>query len=644
MGNALDAAKFSVERGNTGVGDNKELFKGLDDFSTGVKTWKENIDSERLKLKTDTAQKYREAEKDVYDNLPSDKTDKDLALKALASYKDQLYSNMNLVKSGMIKPEDNLIFQENGKQSFNILANQINSYAERREEALQRAKGFYTTNEKGEKVYQDPISGKYEASLQDLQSRLGNPEFSDISFGENGMGRITFYKTTVDEDTGTRVLVKDDEGKPIPIKGLNSMSVLSFDRGRNQKADRLDLQKNIMSIVGPDTALGQTFEKMSSRGLMQGTIEDNQRQNPQLKVMIEDGVSSLTSTPDRIVSILSDNGLQEEQSQPLNMAQWADLTDAQKKETISYTWIDSSGKTNVGTKSKYIQLVTSANGQIVPKLNKNDIDAAENVARTSIYSALKKDITSGGTKRSEWDPNRNNNNKNQKEKDLATFTLIDQVVGEGNQNSLEALVRALPNILSYKINNGEVIFSKKDGTKTAPIKISGDIKAVDVGKSLAAELMQAGDAQLFTENSKYKDGTTFVNKGVNDFTPFRKGKKTFQALGALTLLDAKGNIKYGNQIIAAKVESKMAETANALIARIVKDYDGIRDIKVDSVDEAGFSDTISIIIDGVKYSNTGYEEENREWLNKSLNTALKGGTPSGKQKEEGRWDNINTKK
>ena len=53
-------------------------------------------------------------------------------------YKDRLYGNMGLVQAGMVKPEDNLIFQENGKQSFDILAQQINGYAKEKENYIKR--------------------------------------------------------------------------------------------------------------------------------------------------------------------------------------------------------------------------------------------------------------------------------------------------------------------------------------------------------------------------------------------------------------------------------------------------------------------------------------------------------------------------
>ena len=637
MGNALEAAKFSILQGNTGVDDKSTLIKGIDDFAGDVKTWKDNIDAARLKLKTDTASKYREAEKEVYENLPSDKTDRDLALKALASYKDQLYGNMGLVQAGMIKPEDNLIFQENGKQSFEILANQINDYAKRREETLKRSKGYYETNEdgsqkldaQGKPIYVPPASGAYEASLQDLQSRMGNPEFTNVTFGENGMAKVTFYKTEIDELTGTRVLIKDADGNPIPIDGLKDMSVLSFDRGRNQRADRLDLQTNVMNVVGPNTALGQTFDTMSKNGLLLGTIEDNQRANPQLKAMIDDGVSTLTSTPDRIVSILSDNGPQSQQSIPLNVAQWDGLTDAQKKETVTYTWTDASGNQQTGTKSKYIKLVTSANGQIVPELEPKDREAAENIARTSVYAALKKDITDKGTKRSEFqkkDPKPGDDKKD------STFKLIDQVVGTGNRDSLEAIVRENPNVVNFEINKAdpadkgsvdEVIFTKADGTKTAPIPLGEGRDAVDVGKLFAAEL--GYPAEAYANKSDYKAGDP-LSQDIKDFENFETPKESYGGLGKLAIGKDGNDITYASQYIEKDDEGEMAAKAQVVVDKARARYGDIPNIKVsfDDLSNMDGTDEISITIDGVKYKNVGYTSDNHKWLMENLDRALSG--------------------
>ena len=646
MGNALDAAKFSIEKGNTGVGTKKTLLEGIDNFATGVKTWKENIDEARLKLKTDTASKYREAEKEVYENLPSDKTDRDLALKALANYKDQLYGNMGLVQAGMIKPEDNLIFQENGKQSFEILANQINEYAKRREETLKRAKGYYETNEdgttkldaQGNPIYVNPVSGAYEASLQDLQSRMGNPEFTDVTFGENGMAKVTFYKTEVDSLTGTRVLVKDADGNPIPIDGLKGMSVLSFDRGRNQRADRLDLQKSIMTVVGPDTPLGQTFEMMSQKGLLIGTIEDNQRANPQLKNMIDDGVATLTSTPDRIVSILSDNGTQSEQSIPLNIAQWDDLTDNQRKETVNYTWVDEKGKTQTGVKSKYIKLVTSANGQIVPELNQRDREAADNIVRSSIHAALKKDITDKGTKLAEFDPYRESktNAKNEEKDFQASVDLID-LAATGDASSLKALVAENPDKISaYDITGTgkdmQLVFLDTDGNRMAPISLSG--LGVDAGKQIAAQLQLK--SQRYFDKSKLK-GTNKKAGGTE--SSYKTVTKEYAGLGAFNLgvSESDGIKRAGTaaEVFASATENNPDEedvigVANTIIQKAMQEYDIDSNIQVSNIDESGPNDRYVITVNGVDYKSPAQSSrKNHTWLQANIDRVLRGEEPSG---------------
>jgi hypothetical protein len=58
-GNALTGAMFSVNKGNTGVGTKKTTFEAIDKGIKGVQDWKDNIDEERLKLKTDTVKLRR---------------------------------------------------------------------------------------------------------------------------------------------------------------------------------------------------------------------------------------------------------------------------------------------------------------------------------------------------------------------------------------------------------------------------------------------------------------------------------------------------------------------------------------------------------------------------------------------------------
>lgn len=475
MGNALDAAKFSIEQGNTGVGTKKELLAGIDKGIKGVKEWKENIDKQRLDLKKNTAEKYRQAELKTMENLPSDKTSRDLAIKALANYKDRLYGNMGLVQSGNIKPEDNLIFQENGKQSFEILAQQINGYAKEKENYIKRLKGYYELNEDGTKkigadglpIFVPPTSGGVDQSLQDLHDRMGNPDFTEMTFGENGMGKITFFKTKIDEATKTRVLDLDADGKPQPYDGIKDMSVLAFNNKRNQTAEKVDLAKETEAAIGKDTPLGQIFEKMDNFGKMLGVVTDDMRNNPQLNRLLQDAVSAAAATTDQQTSILSDNGPESERSITLNEFEAQELKDQgiDLDEKIDYTYIDTDpssdtyGEELTGKKSKYIQMVMSKNNQIVPVVSADDKLAAERIAGSSFYSGLRRDITDGGTKRSEFqarEPKPADTNLKKQKVGRVEFSKrlamggeeADKALEEMNQSGLYTLEKGYNQILS----------------------------------------------------------------------------------------------------------------------------------------------------------------------------------------------------
>lgn len=475
MGNALDAAKFSIEQGNTGVGTKKELLAGIDKGIKGVKEWKENIDKQRLDLKKNTAEKYRQAELKTMENLPSDKTSRDLAIKALANYKDRLYGNMGLVQSGNIKPEDNLIFQENGKQSFDILAQQINGYAKEKENYIKRLKGYYELNEDGTKkigadglpIFVPPTSGGVDQSLQDLHDRMGNPDFTEMTFGENGMGKITFFKTKIDEATKTRVLDLDADGKPQPYDGIKDMSVLAFNNKRNQTAEKVDLAKETEAAIGKDTPLGQIFEKMDNFGKMLGVVTDDMRNNPQLNRLLQDAVSAAAATTDQQTSILSDNGPESERSITLNEFEAQELKDQgiDLDEKIDYTYIDTDpssdtyGEELTGKKSKYIQMVMSKNNQIVPVVSAEDKLAAERIAGSSFYSGLRRDITDGGTKRSEFqarEPKPADTNLKKQKVGRVEFSKrlamggeeADKALEEMNQSGLYTLEKGYNQILS----------------------------------------------------------------------------------------------------------------------------------------------------------------------------------------------------
>lgn len=654
MGNALDAAKFSIEQGNTGVGTKKTLLEGIDRGIQGVQTWKKNIDTQRLKLKTDTAKQYRDAELKTMENLPSDKTSRDLAIKALSNYKDRLYGNMGLVQAGMVKPEDNLIFQENGKQSFDILAQQINGYAKEKENYLKRLKGYYEVDEKGNKkldnngnpIFVNPTSGGVDQSLQDLHDRMGNPDFTDMTFGENGMGRITFYKTKIDERTKTRVLDLDADGKPQPYDGVKDMSVLAFNNKRNQTAEKLDLAKETEAVIGKDTPLGQIFEKMDNFGKMLGVVTDDMRNNPQLNILLQDAVATAAATTDRQASILSDNGPESQRSETINEFQAQELKDQgiDLDEKIDYTYIDTDPKSDTygeelsGKKSKYIQMVMSKNNQIVPVISDDDKLAAERIAGTSFYSGLRRDITDGGTKRSEFQRNAASIKASNDDKEFqSTVDLIDSAA-VGNKASLDALVAENKSIVKgYEITgtgaNMELMFIDVDGNQMAPISLGG--MGIDTGKQIAAQLELK--AQRYFEDSKLR-GTNKKAGGTEG--SYQTVTKEYGGLGAFNIgVSEENGIKragtaaetFANAIKGNPEEDEVVGVANTIIQKAVQEYDIDSNIVV-RFDDVGGSiyDRYIITVDGVEYASPGQiSRKNHAWLEKNMDRVLRGEKPQG---------------
>ena len=122
MGNKLDATRIALSQGFTGASDPTAILDSITKGMKSVATWKKGLDDADNKLKTDTAQKYRDAEKKVYEDLPTNETYKAQVLKGLDSYKNRLYDNMKMVQKGVINPNDNLIFQEfNFPKNFSLL-------------------------------------------------------------------------------------------------------------------------------------------------------------------------------------------------------------------------------------------------------------------------------------------------------------------------------------------------------------------------------------------------------------------------------------------------------------------------------------------------------------------------------------------
>ena len=644
MANALDAAMFSVKEGNTGVGSKKTTLEAIDKGALAVKSWKDGIDADRLKLKTDTADKYREAEKLAQEKIgamqPNNKTERDLVIKGLASYKDQLYNNMQLVKNGVIKPDENTIFQSNGKQTFDIISQQIASQAEQTNLSLERAKGGYWPDEEGgPDVFHDPIAGGYEAKLQEIQNAVSNPQFTNINFGRDGMGEIEFYKTKLNPATNTMELDLDADGEPQRNENF-SLSILALDKNRNQRADAFYLNKEVNELLkGP---LGNTFETMRSTGKMYNSILDYQMENSLVEESIIDASAVATATAERVASILTDNGTQAERSIPTTPSEWASLTDEQKSETVSYEYTDSKGKRHTdGIKFKYMEMQVSSNNTIVPVFRegvkgvRGDKEVARDMATSSIIAAIEKDYTDKGSKRSEFQKQKFQfDGDKQDQSDQGTVDLIDQAA-TGNKNSLDALVAENSDVVSaYNITGTEgnliLEFIDMDGNKLAPIPLSGLGK--DAGKQIAAQLRLR--AQIYNDKSTLDQEAA---KGI--VSDYQTVTKDYKGLGNLDLgVTEIGGIKRAGtaaELFASAIENnpdedKVTGVANTIIQKAIKEYSLDMNVNVSFKEESGYKDRYVITVDGVDYeSPRGSSATNHVWLQENMDRVLRGEKPQG---------------
>ena len=617
MGNKLDSIRYALGQGLTGVAKPTKTLEAVDNFVEDVEAWKKNIDDQRLKLKTDTATKVREAEKEAYANLPNTKTERDLVIQGLANYKDMLYNNMSMVQNGVLKPEDNLIFQENGKQSFEIAADLINNYSTRKEEAMKEASGYY--DDEGNFV--EPTAGDYQAALQRINDEFMIPGGQEFKFMSNGMGNITMFKTKIDEETKTKVLDLDADGNPIPIDGQSNIPMLAFMDGRNDKAPMFVLANEVTKFTrGKESFLGASYQKFIKVKGMVGSVKDNMSQSPGFQESVKQASSSLTNTVPKVVSMLTDNGPDAQQTKTLTPSEWDALSDAQKNETISFEYTDFDGSTKKGVKSKYLQVKLATNNSFVAVLNDRDQLAAEQIAQTALISSLEQTIDPG-VKFGDRNPQVDRNKDNQTD----TFTLIDQVVINGNSNSLEAIVRQDPNINDYKVTKEGIVFVKRDGTLTAPINVSSG-SAVDVGKLFASELGYNAE----TYANKSTAGSAIINIKVKDFTGFTSPREEYGGLGKLAIAKDKNKITYASEYIEKADEDKMAAQAQVVVDKARARYGNIPNIRVSfDVSGIGPKDEISITIDGVKYRNEGYKADNHKWLMENIDRALMGETPEG---------------
>ena len=559
MSNALRGTMAAVSAGFIGNNPLEGKLAAIDKGITDVQNWKNDIDKQRLELKQLTAKTIREAEKKAYDNMPNDETAQSKVLEALSKYKDQLLMNQRLVQNGAIKPEDNLIFNENGKQTFNILAENINEFDKQLEITKQRAQGYY--NEEGEFVA--PISGDLEAVKQAIQTQIGTLSGIDINFTERGMGSIDFFQMEVDPTTNTYRPKRDADGNKIPIDGQSNASVLMLKHKANTRANRVDMVAEVEDFS--KSPIATNYEMMFSKGDLIGNIKVDARQNPGLKTNLNAEVEAKTTDIERVASIFSqENGFG---GQLVPFTQYDGLSDAEKAETITVTILDENLEEKPVTVPKYVRVApANENNAIVPEMSAEQIEAAQGYYRKALVDGMERKIRKGEEKQKFNPYSRYTPGAQEEQDDLNTVSLIDQIVRDGNENSLQALVKSNPNVKSYSINkqDGTITFTKADGTLSSPIPI-GSGTAVDAGKLFAADL--GVSPELYANKTSITEGTV-INPGVVNVKGFVSETPSYNGLGSIPVN------KKGNTIITAETflvdeeETAMAPKANEILSRV----------------------------------------------------------------------------
>jgi len=520
MGNALQSTMAAVNAGFIGKNPLEGKLAAIDKGITGVQDWKANIDEQRLELKKTTAKQIREAELKAYENMPSDETAQAKVLEGLAKYKNQMLTNERLVRNGAVPPEENLIFFENGKQSFDIFAQNVSNYDQELELTKKRAQG-YTDPETGEFV--QPSSGELEAAMQKIQTAIGTLSGIDINFSERGMGQIDFYQMEVDPKTHTYRPKVDENGKKIPIEGQSNMSVLALKHKANGRADRV----NVSGLTETFTkkGLATTYDVMATEGIMVGNVITDLRNNPDRASILNNAVAADSSGIQQVASILSkDNGIPTEYV-PFN--EWDMLSDADKNETIEITVLDENMKEKSVNVKKYVRVAAAnENNAIVPEMDEDQITAAQGYLRKSYADALQRKIAKG-TKRSEFDqntPQKRGGSQSDIDKGSRTIAALNNLRGATSKQDMELAIQELQGIsgLSYSdisettktvsVPDGKGGFTEEEIVTAVNLNLGGQIIPVEFGEVVKDE--QGRDIFKQTSGEDFvKANYEYFNKG-----------------------------------------------------------------------------------------------------------------------------------
>ena len=494
MGNALQSTMAAVNAGFIGKNPLEGKLAAIDKGIKGVQDWKANIDKQRLELKQNTAKQIREAELKVYENMPSDETAQAKVLEGLAKYKEQMLVNERLVRNGSVAPEENLIFFENGKQSFDIFAKNVASYDKELELTRQRAQG-YTDPETGEFI--KPTSGAVEAAQQQIQGALANLNGMDINFTEKGMGNIQFYEMELAEDGVTMTPKLDDNGERIPTKGAN-MSVLALKHPANGRSDRVYLIDEVNEFAG--SAVATNYEIMVDEGKMVGNVVNDARNNPDLKTNINNQVAAMTSTITQAASILSDDNGVGVKYVPFNQYEsdeyWKTIGE-DKNATITIDILDENLETSQVEVPKYVKVGPTSNNSITAHFppDGKHMEAVQGYTRKSLVAGLQKKITKG-TKVTEFDPNTSSKTSNQSavDKGVRTVATLNNLRGANTVEDMELALQELQGLsgLSYEsidekvqtiqVPDGKGGFKDEEIVTSVTLNLGGKLIEMEFGK------------------------------------------------------------------------------------------------------------------------------------------------------------------
>jgi len=551
MGNALQAALGKEAVAKAAAERVAGRFDYIDDLQTGVEEWRDNILTQRKNLKDNTQQEYLKILKQAQQEFPSTKTGREEMLAYLAEAKRRLDNNMRLVEGGVITMDDNTRFRDNLSETFTIASQWMKDESNQFELTQARSVGGdYTVTERSiapgdpkkggggptvqneTKTIQRPISGNLEDALQDIQSSIGAPGSYALGFDDSGLGVVTFYQQEIDETTGLSKNKLDANGNPIPIPE-GSMSILGLKKDANQRANRIYLYDEVGKLVGENTPLGKTYELMSRVGNMSGVITSDvsQMQAEEFNNLLNVAAQNITATPERIVSVLSENGMltpdgQSADSIVVPFTKWDEATMANAK--VEYRYYDPVDKTyKTGTKPKYIKVGgpnAQNNGVQVPILTEEDRIAADRHAKGALYLSLERDITGAGKRDDQFDPYRSSkvDTKSKTANGVSVIEALNNIRGATSVEDIELALQKLSGLSGLRYDSIEEVTSVVDGKEIVTgvnISLGGQLIPVEFGKVVDGKFQQTDAKDFINANYEFfaKDNAVDFNTAFESF-------------------------------------------------------------------------------------------------------------------------------